>query len=56
MQDICDRIAILHEGQIVETGTTEQVLTRPGHDYTRRLMAAMPKMPQPLAAGKAATL
>jgi ABC-type glutathione transport system ATPase component len=54
--DICDRIAILHEGQIVETGTTEQVLTRPGHDYTRRLMAAMPKMPQPLAAGKAATL
>jgi ABC-type glutathione transport system ATPase component len=54
--DICDRIAILHEGHIVETGTTEQVLTRPGHDYTRRLMAAMPKMPQPLAAGKAATL
>ena len=26
---ICDRIAILHEGQIVETGTTEQVLTEP---------------------------
>jgi ABC-type glutathione transport system ATPase component len=54
--DICDRIAILHEGQIVETGTTEQVLTRPEHDYTRRLMAAMPKMPQRLATGKAAAL
>jgi peptide/nickel transport system ATP-binding protein len=42
---ICDRIAILHEGQIVETGTAERVLTQPQHEYTRRLMAAMPKMP-----------
>jgi peptide/nickel transport system ATP-binding protein len=53
---ICDRIAILHEGQIVETGTTQQVLTSPRHEYTQRLMAAMPKMPQRLAAGKAASL
>jgi ABC-type glutathione transport system ATPase component len=52
--DICDRITILHEGRIVETGTTEQVLTRPGHSYTQRLMAAMPKMPQRMATGKAA--
>ncbi len=44
---ICDRIAILHQGQIVELGTTEQVLTTPQHEYTRRLMAAMPKIPQP---------
>ncbi|HSY93226.1 MAG TPA: ABC transporter ATP-binding protein [Candidatus Binatus sp.] len=55
---VCDRIAILHEGQIVEAGTTEQVLTRPCHEYTQRLMAAMPKMPQPqrLAVGKAAAI
>jgi ABC-type dipeptide/oligopeptide/nickel transport system ATPase component len=53
---ICDRIAILHEGQIVETGTAQQVLTNPRHAYTQRLMAAMPKMPQRLAAGKAASL
>jgi len=55
---VCDRIAILHEGQIVEAGTTEQVLTRPRHEYTQRLMAAMPKMPQPqpLALGKAAAI
>ena len=51
---ICDRIAILHEGQIVETGTTDQVLTCPTHEYTQRLMAAMPKMPQRIAVGKAA--
>jgi ABC-type dipeptide/oligopeptide/nickel transport system ATPase component len=53
---ICDRIAILHEGQIVETGTTEQVLTSPRHEYTQRLMAAMPRMPRQLASGKAASL
>jgi ABC-type dipeptide/oligopeptide/nickel transport system ATPase component len=53
---ICDRIAILHEGQIVETGTAEQVLTNPRHEYTQRLMAAMPKMPQRLAAAKAAAI
>jgi ABC-type dipeptide/oligopeptide/nickel transport system ATPase component len=51
---LCDRIAILHEGQIVELGTTEQVLTDPQHEYTQRLMAAMPKMPQNLAAKAAA--
>src|SRR5579864_8644422 len=53
---ICDRIAILHEGQIVESGITEQILTNPRHGYTQRLMAAMPKMPQQIAAGKAAAI
>jgi ABC-type dipeptide/oligopeptide/nickel transport system ATPase component len=54
---ICDRVAILHQGRIVELGSTEQVLTNPQHDYTRRLMAAMPKLPesanQPLRAAAA---
>ena len=53
---ICDRIAILHEGQIVEAGTTEQVLTRPCHQYTQRLMAAMPKLFQPQRMAKAASV
>ena len=43
---ICDRVAILHDGRIVETGSTEQVLTRPQHEYTQRLIAAIPRMPQ----------
>lgn len=42
---ICDRVAILHQGRIVELGSTEQVLTNPQHEYTQRLMAAMPKLP-----------
>lgn len=52
---ICDRVAILHEGQIVETGKTAQVLVNPQHSYTQRLIAAMPKMPQ-RAVGKAASV
>ena len=42
---ICQRIAILHEGQIVECGPTEQIFTAPEHPYTRRLMEALPQVP-----------
>ncbi len=41
---ICDRIAILHEGQIVECGVTEQIFANPQHEYTQRLMAAIPRL------------
>lgn len=51
---ICDRVAILHQGEIVESGTTNQVLTSPGHEYTRRLIAAMPKILSLNYAAKAA--
>lgn len=51
---ICDRVAILHQGQIVESGTTERVLLHPQHDYTRKLMAAMPRMPLSPALSRAA--
>jgi peptide/nickel transport system ATP-binding protein len=43
--ELCQRIAILHEGQIVESGSTEQIFTAPVHAYTQRLMAALPKLP-----------
>ena len=51
---ICDRVTILHQGSIVETGETTQVLNRPQNEYTRRIMAAMPKMPQLSEASRAA--
>jgi peptide/nickel transport system ATP-binding protein len=41
---ICDRIAILHQGEIVECGATEQIFSNPQHEYTQRLMAAIPRM------------
>jgi ABC-type glutathione transport system ATPase component len=56
---ICQRIAILHEGQIVECGATEQIFTAPVHAYTRRLMEALPQLPTrrepPIAKAQAAT-
>lgn len=42
---ICQRIAILNEGEIVECGATEQIFAAPVHPYTRRLMSALPKIP-----------
>jgi len=39
---ICHRIAILHAGDIVECGATEQVLNSPQHPYTQKLIAALP--------------
>jgi ABC-type dipeptide/oligopeptide/nickel transport system ATPase component len=42
---LCRRIAILHEGQIVENGPTNQIFTAPAHEYTRRLMASLPRVP-----------
>ncbi len=41
---ICDRIAILHEGEIVERGATAQIFSHPKHAYTQQLMAAMPRL------------
>ena len=51
---ICDRVAILHQGQIVESGKTQIVLTTPSHEYTQRLLASMPRMPQASVTAKAA--
>jgi ABC-type dipeptide/oligopeptide/nickel transport system ATPase component len=39
---ICQRVAILHDGEIVESGTTEAVLTSPAHEYTKQLLACAP--------------
>ena len=40
---IADRVAVMREGRIVETGALNDVLERPAHDYTRQLLAAVPE-------------
>jgi peptide/nickel transport system permease protein len=40
--EICDRIAVMYAGRIVETGATRDVLERPAHPYTRRLIDCVP--------------
>ncbi|WP_341524564.1 ABC transporter ATP-binding protein [Nostoc sp. UHCC 0302] len=39
---LCDRIAVMNSGQIVELGSTEQIFTNPQHPYTKTLLAAAP--------------
>lgn len=39
---LCDRIAVMNAGQIVELGTTTEVFTRPQHPYTKTLLEAAP--------------
>jgi peptide/nickel transport system ATP-binding protein len=57
---ICHRIAILHQGRIVESGPTRQIFNAPSHAYTQRLMAALPQTPMPretlLAKARAAAI
>ncbi len=43
---ICDRVAVIYRGKIVEMGPTESVVHRPRHPYTKALIAAVP-IPDP---------
>ena len=45
-----DRVAVMYQGKIVEQGEVEQVLTDPQHEYTKRLLSAVPKLVPPLRA------
>jgi peptide/nickel transport system ATP-binding protein len=47
-----DRVGVMREGELVEIGATEDVLSRPQHPYTRTLLSAVPEID--LATGEAA--
>ncbi|MBU6467359.1 MAG: ABC transporter ATP-binding protein, partial [Burkholderiales bacterium] len=42
---LCDEVAVLHQGRIVEQGPPAQLFQSPTHPYTRALVAAMPLAP-----------
>jgi ABC-type glutathione transport system ATPase component len=42
--ELCDRVAIMRSGEVVEQGPAGQVIAAPGHEYTRELLAAVPRL------------
>lgn len=43
--NLCHRVAILHNGEVVEIAPPAQLFTHPQHTYTRQLVAALPRVP-----------
>jgi oligopeptide/dipeptide ABC transporter ATP-binding protein len=41
--NLCDKVAVMYAGRIVEYGETQEILTKPKHPYTEGLMNAMPE-------------
>lgn len=41
--ELCQRLAILHDGRIVECGPVKEVLAAPKHPYTQQLVASVPR-------------
>ncbi len=49
VRHVCDRVAVVHDGQIVEMGSTKEVYENPQHSYTRTLIAAVPTLGKALS-------
>lgn len=42
VRNVCDRVAVMYNGEIVETGPVADVIDNPQHEYTRKLLSAVP--------------
>jgi peptide/nickel transport system ATP-binding protein len=47
VSQVCQRVVVMYAGEVVETGTTEEVLRHPRHPYTRALIGALPDLAEP---------
>jgi ABC-type glutathione transport system ATPase component len=53
---ICQRIAVMKQGKIVESGPADQIVERPEHPYTQQLLSAVPRMHRGAAVESSASL
>ncbi|MFE6077117.1 dipeptide ABC transporter ATP-binding protein [Paenibacillus sp. NPDC057886] len=44
---MCDRVVVMKEGEVVETGTTAEIFSNPQHPYTIKLLNALPRLDEP---------
>ena len=49
---MCDRVIVMRYGEIVEQGTTDQIFYSPQHEYTKMLLAAVPRLDLPDPPGR----
>ena len=56
VRHLCDRVAVMSEGEIVEIGPVEQIWEHPQHPYTQRLLAAVPTIAKALGGATTADL
>ena len=47
VKNVCDRICVMEKGRFVDTGDAEKVFAHPASDYTKRLLAAVPRIDIP---------
>jgi len=48
VRQLCDDVAVMKDGQVVEVGSATEVIDHPEHPYTRELVRAVPRIGTPL--------